>query len=50
MKKTYINPNIEVVKMKMHQHLLDGSPKEGPGIGTSGSAGDAEGHFDDFDW
>ena len=26
MKKTYINPELAVVKMKMNQHLLDGSP------------------------
>jgi hypothetical protein len=26
MKKTYINPDIQVVMMKMNQHLLDGSP------------------------
>ena len=25
MKKTYINPNMEVVKIQMHQHLLDAS-------------------------
>ena len=25
MKKTYINPNMNVVTMKMTQHLLDGS-------------------------
>ena len=26
MKKTYINPDIQVIMMKMNQHLLDGSP------------------------
>ena len=26
MKKTYINPNIHVVMMKMNQHLLESSP------------------------
>jgi hypothetical protein len=26
MKKTYINPNLEVVKLNIHQHLLEGSP------------------------
>ena len=25
MKKEYINPNIEVIKMKMNQHLLEAS-------------------------
>ena len=25
MKKTYINPEMEIVKMKLNQHLLDGS-------------------------
>ena len=25
MKKTYINPNLEVVRLQMSQHLLDGS-------------------------
>ena len=26
MKKTYINPSMEIVKIQMNQHLLDGSP------------------------
>ena len=26
MKKEYINPEIEVVRLTMNQHLLDGSP------------------------
>lgn len=49
MKKTYKNPEIEVIKMKMNQQLLDGSklvevdPEEKSG-------GDAVGHYDEFDW
>lgn len=29
MKKTYINPNIEVVKMNIHQQMLSGSLGKG---------------------
>ena len=50
MKKTYINPEMEIVKMKIQQHLLDGSVVEGPGYGGEGSADEAEGKFDGFDW
>ena len=39
MKKTYINPNIEVVKLQMHQHLLDGSPVVSMHGGNATSAG-----------
>ena len=51
MKKTYINPNMEVVKLQMHQHLLDGSLTVTFGSGTK-TGGDACGHEndDDFDW
>lgn len=49
MKKTYMNPTIEVVKMQIHQHLLDGSTQSVT-LGSAGSANDAEGHGDDFDW
>ena len=44
-----MNPEIEVIKMKMNQQLLDGSqtvvfdPEEKSG-------GDAVGHGDGFDW
>ncbi len=37
MKKTYINPQIQVVVMKMNQQMLAGSPNgayEEPGNGT----------------
>lgn len=52
MKKTYINPNIEVVKMKISQPLLDASQgslsiSEGDRIGSSSDFG---AHDDDFDW
>ena len=35
MKKTYINPNMNVVTMKMAQHLLNGSD-----VRTGGKLGD----------
>ncbi|MBQ9651497.1 MAG: hypothetical protein IJV13_04705 [Prevotella sp.] len=47
MKKTYINPTIEVVNIKAPQ-LLAGSPEVPKG--SSGSADDAEGRYDDWDW
>ena len=53
MKKAYINPEIEVIKMKTQQQMLAGSvgdPEDGPGAGDPGDAGGAEGHFDGFDW
>jgi hypothetical protein len=49
MKKTYINPNMDVVKLQMHQHLLDGSLTVKFGDTTKGG-GEACGHDDDFDW
>ena len=49
MKKTYINPEIEVVRMKMNQHLLDGSPIP-MGSGDKDPGTEADGHEDDFDW
>ena len=41
MKKTYMNPNMVIVKMQMHQHLLDGSEvleKGGAGKNTEWGA------------
>ena len=38
MKKTYKNPEIEVIKLKMHQHLLDSS-----NMGAKGDYGDGTG-------
>jgi len=48
MKKTYINPNIEVIKMKMTQHLLDGSINAS--ISGTQSNESALGHEFDFDF
>ncbi len=45
MKKTYINPNIEVVKLNMHQQMLSGSP----GLGGQYSGGTPEGRDNDGD-
>ena len=57
MKKTYINPTMEVVKVNMQQQILAGSSfsKSGDFGGASGgSSGNgivsADGHDDDFDW
>ncbi len=53
MKKTYINPNIEVVQMKINQPLLDASDKglsNTPASVSDGSYSNALGHDDDFDW
>ena len=48
MKKTYINPSIEVIKIASQHQMLAAS--EVP-VGTDGSANDAEGRgSDDFDW
>lgn len=53
MKKTYINPNIEVVQMKINQPLLDASNRDLSTDSASvsgGSYNNALGHDDDFDW
>ena len=49
MKKTYINPELTVIKMKMNQHLLDGSPN---GVNDQLGTGDPLGHEldDDLDF
>ena len=53
MKKEYMNPEIEVIKIQSKVQLMAGSigdPEDGPGSGGDGGAGDAEGHYDDYDW
>ena len=57
MKKTYINPNIEIVKIQNSNQLLAGSEfskSGGFGGASGGSSGNgivsADGHDDDFDW
>lgn len=49
MKKTYINPTLEVVKMNMRQQMLAGS-ELGIGSGDKSPVTQADGHSDDFDW
>ena len=51
MKKTYINPNMEVVKIQMHQHLLDASIP----LSNTPASKDGDGNYDkalgrDFDF
>lgn len=48
MKKTYINPTMEIVKVATQQ-MLAASEQVGFGSSVSSAAG-AEGHDDDFDW
>lgn len=48
MKKTYINPNMEVVKVSMQQQMLAGSLAIGSG--DKNPATEADGRSDDFDW
>lgn len=48
MKKTYINPNIEVVKMKINQHLLETSGQVGLKGGAASEWGSHE--MDGDDW
>lgn len=49
MKKTYINPNIEVVKMNMNQQMLSGSLSKGSNpVSDPGKVLGRE--DDDFDW
>ena len=47
MKKTYINPELQVVKMKINQHLLDGSPN---GLHEEQGSGSILGHENEFDF
>ena len=46
MKKTYKNPEIEVVKIASKSQMLAGSP----GLGGEYGGGTPEGHFTDEDW
>ena len=49
MKKTYINPAMEVINIHA-QNLLSGSTTS-VGFGTGDkTVGDATGRYDDFDW
>ena len=48
MKKTYINPNIEVVELQMTQHLLDGSITVNMGS-TPTAASESDARSFDFD-
>jgi len=53
MKKTYINPEMEIVKIASQQQMLAGSVgarEDGPGAGSDGDAGGAEGRYDEFEW
>ena len=47
MKKTYINPKLEVVKMKMNQYLMAGSPD---GVNKELGSGDPLGREDEYDF
>lgn len=53
MKKTYINPTIEVVKIASQSQMLAGSPGtkslDKDAVQITGSS-DIGGHDDDFDW
>lgn len=49
MKKTYINPNMKVVKMQIHQHLLDVSGFNNQLNTTGGSGSSALGREFDFE-
>ena len=50
MKKTYINPTIEVVKLQMHQQMLTGSnPEVTYDSSESIDPGSVEGRYFDFD-
>ena len=52
MKKTYINPTIEVVKLQMHQQMLTGSNPDVTYDSSEGSSiapGSVEGRYYDFD-
>ena len=48
MKKTYINPEMEIVKIQTMQ-MLAASDKVFLGDPVS-DASDAEGHYDEYDW
>jgi len=50
MKKTYKNPEIEVIKLKMHQHLLDSSDMGANGDYGSGDGITLGGHETEEEW
>jgi hypothetical protein len=52
MKKTYKNPEIEVIKLKMHQHLLNSSDMGANGDYGSGAGITLGAHEDDteYEW
>ena len=55
MKKTYINPEMEIIKIQSQQQMLAGSLNPGSGSGSvsdTPAPGDvpAEAPFDEFDW
>ena len=55
MKKTYINPTMEIVEVNMQQQMLAGSLNPGSNSGSvseTPAPGDvpAEGHYDEYDW
>ena len=53
MKKTYINPEMEIIKIASQTQMLAGSVgarEDGPGAGGDGDAGGAEANGTEFDW
>ncbi len=50
MKKIYINPTIEIVKIKAQQLLSTSDPVSGAKFDPSASSGSMDSHSDDFDW
>lgn len=51
MKKTYINPELEVVKIAIQQMLAASPDGFAKSIDTTGGSGeDALGHDDEYDW
>ena len=50
MKKTYINPTLEVVKIKAQQLLSTSDPQSGAKFDPSASSSTMDSHDDDFDW
>lgn len=49
MKKTYINPELEVVKMVINHQLLDGSITVDTGTTPTDPSGSDSRFFEDFD-
>lgn len=48
MKKTYINPEMEIIKIASHQQMLAGSTVPTGDIPTDPASSDA--HFDEYEW